>query len=493
MIRKSRKKQRSKGMVYAIFQCLIVMVGLLMPGCVGVEKRPFDSPVALPESFSASGKHDLPSEWWTAFNDPGLSEAVTAAFKGNFSFAVVWDRLAQAEAIARREGALRLPSVDMDGAASRSRQERSEIATYGSSFLAGLKANYEIDLWGRIRSAQQAALLDVQATAEEVQTAAISLAATVADTWYQLAEAQAQVRVLERQIQANKKVLELVTERFRQGQVHAADVLTQRRLVQSTEGLRVLSLKRVAVLKQQLAVLIGRRPTEPLRLPDPKLPRIGDLPATGLPALLMQRRPDVRSAYLAVLAQDQRLASAIAARYPRISLSADLKSSTSKARDLFDDWLVSLAANLVHPLFDGGERRAEVDRSRAVLSQSFHEYGQKILDALQEVEDALVNEAHQRDYLLSLKKQLETAEAVIERTRATYLSGQLDYIRVLEALTSRQSLQRDYLTAQRELVEFRIDLHRALAGDLPLVRPELATLNPDAHKETRKGDGHHVK
>ena len=118
----------------------------------------------------------------------------------------------------------------MVSAASRSRQERSETATYSISFLAGLKANYEIDLWGRIRSAHQAARLDVQATFEEVQTAAISLAAIVAATWYQLAEARAQVHVLESQIQVNKQMLEPVTERFRQGQVHAADVLTQRRI-----------------------------------------------------------------------------------------------------------------------------------------------------------------------------------------------------------------------------------------------------------------------
>ncbi len=462
---------------YGVSALLVVLAAMVILSCGSAPKRDVASPVALPESFSASGEVDLPSDWWGSFNDPGLNQALAAAFEGNFSLAIAWDRLAQAEAIYRREGAPRLPSVNIDASVSRYRQEVGNRKDSTNSFVAGLSANYELDLWGRIRSAYEAARYDVQASIEDVQTAAISLAATVATTWYQWGEALAEVRVLEGQIYANKQVLELVTERFRQGQVQAADVLSQRQLVQSTEGLRVLSLRRAAILKQQLAVLIGRAPTDPLHMPEPQLPYIGELPKTGLPARLIQRRPDVRSAYLAVLAQDQRLASAIVARYPRISLSAGLRSDTSKVRDLFDDWLASLAANLLHPLFDGGELQAEVDRNRAVLSQAFHEYGQTILIALQEVEDALVNEAHQREYLQSLEQQLATAEAVIERTRSSYLNGQLDYIRVLEALTSRQSLQREYLRAQRELIEFRIALQRALAGELPLVRPELKGLD----------------
>ena len=177
---------------------------------------------------------------------------------------------------------------------------------------------------------------------------------------------------------------------------------------------------------------------------------------------------------MAVLGQDRALASAIAAQYPRVSLSAGLSTSSAQVRDLFDNWAANLAGNVAQPLLDGGRLAAEAQRNRAVLSEKVHAYGQTVLEALREVEDALAQEAGQRAYLASLADQLASADAVIERTRASYLNGQLDYLRVLEALTSRQNLERTYLTARREAIEYRVGLHRALAGALELERPALA-------------------
>jgi len=207
--------------------------------------------------------------------------------------------------------------------------------------------------------------------------------------------------------------------------------------VQATEGLRTVAVRAVTLLEHQLAVLVGERPKAELGLGEATLAEVGALPATGVPAELLERRPDVRRAYLAVLGQDRSLASAIAAQYPRVSLSAGVSTSSARVRDLFDDWAANLAGNVAEPLFDGGRLAAEADRNRALLSERVHAYGQTVLEALAEVEDALAQEAGQRAYLASLAEQLASADAVIERTRASYLNGQLDYLRVLEALTSR--------------------------------------------------------
>ncbi|MGD8386317.1 MAG: TolC family protein [Desulfobacteraceae bacterium] len=458
---------------------------LLTMGC-SASPRDFYSPIDVPDRFSASGTQDRQPRWWKDFGDPALNAAIEEALSSNFSLRTVWDRLAQAEAIARHEGAALFPTLNGEAGAVRTRTQTGKIATYASNLRLEAAAGYEIDLWGRIRSKRQAALLDVQAGELDVQSAAVSLSASVASTWYELAEALAQVRILASQRKTNKQLLDLVTMRFSQGQVQAVDVLQQRQLVQSSEGLLTLAEQRVEALRHQLAVLLGKPPKTDLGKPDPTLILPGPLPQTGLPAEWVQRRPDVKSAYLAVQAQDRRLASAIAARYPRLSLSAGLETSGTKTRFLFDNWLANLAANLVQPVFQGGELRAEVDRNRAVLSQTYHEYGEVLLNALQEVEDTLSREAHQEKYLQSLEKQLKTAAIVIERTRSSYLNGQLDYLRVLEALTSRQSLERELLSAKREHIEYRIQLHRALAGSLLLERP--APLKP-----TEISSGEHGK
>ena len=116
------------------------------------------------------------------------------------------------------------------------------------------------------------------------------------------------------------------------------------------------------------------------------------------------------------------------------------------------------------PLIDGGARKAEAERQEALVDEAFHRYRQTVLTGLQEVENALTRESHQRSYLDSVSEQLALANEVLERNRDAYRGGQVDYLRVLEALTSQQSLERQRLSAHRELIDHRIELCRALGG-----------------------------
>jgi outer membrane protein TolC len=142
--------------------------------------------------------------------------------------------------------------------------------------------------------------------------------------------------------------------------------------------------------------------------------------------------------------------------------------------------LIDLAANLTGPVFDGGFRQAEAQRSGAEAAEALNLYGQAILVAVGEVEDALSREAHQQDFVRRLENQLVMAEQVGELVRDRYLRGNLDYLRVLDALLNRQSLERNHLTARRQLLQNRIDLYRALAGGLDLPVPNLSiSTNPE--------------
>ena len=131
----------------------------------------------------------------------------------------------------------------------------------------------------------------------------------------------------------------------------------------------------------------------------------------------------------------------------------------------------SLAANLIGPVLDAGKRRAEVTRTRAVASEELHGYGQAVLNALGEVEDALALEKRRQDYIRSLDIQLELSGRTIERVRDRYIKGAEDYLRVLAALLTQQQLQRTRLSAGREIIQDRIDLCRALGGGWQLPQP----------------------
>ncbi|MGA1193738.1 MAG: TolC family protein, partial [Kiritimatiellia bacterium] len=158
--------------------------------------------------------------------------------------------------------------------------------------------------------------------------------------------------------------------------------------------------------------------------------------------------------------------------------SARYTSTEAEASDLFSNWITTLAANLVAPVIDGGAKRAEVERARAALSEAINTYGQTVLTALGEVENALVREQRQRELLDSLHRQLELATQVTDQTRERYLRGIGDFLRVLTAELSQQNLERNVLAAERELREFRVALCRALSGGFDLERPSPATLDP---------------
>jgi outer membrane protein TolC len=262
--------------------------------------------------------------------------------------------------------------------------------------------------------------------------------------------------------------LEIIQLRFNAGQVGIADVLQQRELIESKNGEKAQQRAIAGILEHQLAILTGVSPGM-LKVPgDPTLIALPSLPATGVPLDLLTNRPDVRSRYLTLLAADKRVAAAVADQYPRISISADINTSGSATRDLFDNWLASLAANIVGPLIDGGKRRAEVDRTSSVSREKLLSYGDSLIKALGEVEDALVQENEQRLLIDSLEIQLDLASRSLLSIRDRYKQGAEDYQRVLIALLSQQGLQRSLVIAHRQLIGYRIDLYRALGGQVPL-------------------------
>jgi NodT family efflux transporter outer membrane factor (OMF) lipoprotein len=465
------------------------MVLLTAAGCSRPVAR-FQLPEDVPETFSREGTAEMPRQWWQAFNDPALNELVEQALAENLNLQTTWDRLAQVQAVAERANAVLWPSVQANAGASRLRADTAGGVRYAGDYSVGVAAGYEVDLWSRLRSSTRAAWLDVQAQRQALDTAAISLSALAANTWYQLAEAKGLMQIAEQQVRANRQVLEIVTVQYQKGQVPATDVLRQRQFVAATESLLITARETIELLQQSLSVLIGAPPTLAWDESRIELPELPPPPSLGIPAQVLWRRPDVRQAYRQIQAADQRLAVAVADQYPRLSLAANAEVSSTSVRDLFDDSFANLAANAVQPLFDAGLRRAEVRRVQAVVSEAIHAWRQTILESLQEVETALTQERQQAMLLENLQAQLGLARETYDRTRDRYIKGQTDYIRVLESLQSLQSLERDLIRARRVLLSRRIDLYRSIAGgwELPAPMPvEVSDLNEVAAAAGRDG------
>jgi len=276
---------------------MLCVAGLTVCSCVPkVRQADVTSVVATPKTFSLSGGGKMPDKWWTVLGDAELNKLIETALKNNLDLIATWDRLAEARAAARRSDAGLYPSLTGDGGASRTRTEThkgtaSPLApfgrTYTSNFSLGLMASYEVDLWGRVRSTSDAAALDVLVSMEDLDAAAITLTAEVAQTWYRLLESREQLKLLDSQIKTSQQVLEFVELRRGQGKAIAIDSFQQQQQVESKRAEKAQTHSRRMVLEHQLAVLLGKAPgaftpadgTLPAKLPE--------LPATGLSADLI--------------------------------------------------------------------------------------------------------------------------------------------------------------------------------------------------------------
>lgn len=449
-----------------LWLCL-VSVSVLAGGCASYEpvgELSFDVDTPLSEG----GMADVSRHWWQELDDPALAEQIEQSLAGNLTIAQAVGRLDEAAALIRRQRSFLYPRLDGVASAERFEADDSDDETRLS---LGLRASYEVDLWGRIRAAVDAEEFQLLASVADVETAALAIAAEVATRWYELTVARLQLDLLASQLQTNLDTLQVLERRFAGGQARAADVLRQRQLVEASREQIILAEADVLVLEHALAVLSGR-PPQSASIATSGLPTVPPLPRVGLPSELLERRPDVAAALLRLEAGDRIVAAGVRDQYPRLDLAASLATAAEKPADLFDEWLTTLSAQIVAPLFDAGLRRAEVARAEAVRAQLLASYGQTVLDAFADVEDALVLETTQAERIVNLQLQLELAESTVRQLRTSYFNGASDFLDVLTALRTQQQIERDLLDARRDRLLFRIALYRALAGGLGVVESE---------------------
>ena len=488
------------------------------------ERTAADTP--MPDAFTIYDTEEAaPDRWWEGFNSPELDRLVGEALDGNLSMAQAAARIRQASAVVRQAGSPLRPTLSYgaDTALSRRRTElgRGEPAVDAAtrrlnalnallgaasgaggpsgagpllsaadsvadgrnaveallapspetaitldtdSYGLGLTAGYEVDLWGGIRAGESAVIAGLGATREEAHAVMHSIAGQVALTWLDLLETAQVLAVVRGQLETNKTNLGLIELRYRNGLATILDVYQQRQAVAETESAIPLQEARYEVLKHTLAVLLGKAPRDDLALAEAGFLEPGPLPDYGIPADLLARRPDVRAAGLRLRAADWQVAVARADRLPRLQLSATLSTDAESLGMLLDNWFAQLAAGVTGPIFDGGRRKAEVERTRAVVDERLASYRLTVLESIAEVEDALVLIDRQQVFIRALDVQLEAARNAHREALGRYRKGLTDYLPVLTALRNLQGLERDVVEAAHDLLVYRVQLHLALGG-----------------------------
>ncbi|MEM9382157.1 MAG: TolC family protein [Planctomycetota bacterium] len=469
----------------------VAAVLALVGGCRTSPSPAADSlTVSVPERFSGDVSSAMldTAPWWTTFGAASLDSTIEAALGGNLELRQAWTRLRQAEASSRVAGAPRYPTVDLNASVTEQRIEQRgggnggfiPIRT-GEVYSLGISAGYEVDLFGRIDSELRAARLEEVATAADVEATGLTLSGTVSDAWFAAVESYALIDLVTDQVRVGEQLLEVTETRFATGSGSALDVLQQRRQLEGTRA-EIPRLEGDAERAlYQLSVLTGRPPGDLASVPPRALPALPPLPAVDVPVAILDNRPDVVAAARRVESADANVAAAIADRYPRLTLSASYNFDGTDVEDLLDRSIASIIADLVTPLVDGGRRRAEVTRQRAVLDGAIDAFQLAVLTALQEVEEALSLERRGIERIVVLDRQATIARDELAQARFRYISGVDNYLTVLAAVQNLQELERSLVSERAAVLRARTQLHRALGGawTQTLERPDRSAAQED--------------
>ena len=464
--------------ILSLARSIIILLPLLT--ACATQKLPPNLPqesLGLPDTFKVSGQQPVEQRWWQSFGDHQVDQLVQRALQDNPDLQSTLWRLQQAEAAARaaRSGFWPRLAVNLDNTEQRrsnsSDFDFSEGENVGNSWSGRLAASYEVDLWGRVRAGARAAEAGRLAQEENLQVAALSLASEVAATWFQLREQWGQRELLRQQLDINRKTLRVLELRFGGGITAAADVLQQRQLIEQSQQELSAAEFAIETLQVQLATLLGIDSNVLAGALEPVsgLPPLPALPETGVPTQLLLRRPDVRAAQRSLLEGHYLAEQAWAERLPVLSLSALFSGGGPSISDITKDWLLTMTAAVDAVILDGGQLSAEQQRQEAVEQERWASYRATVMQALSEVERSLIQEQAVRTRLDYLRERAQLSDLIVERQRRAYIRGAVDFLNVLAATNEQQSLQRQILSAQRELIENRVTLYRALSGGIPEV------------------------
>lgn len=442
---------------------LLVFLIFLLTGCHAFAPLPVAVPELPPAYREPTGERDPDLQWWRDLGSEDLSALVDEALRTAPDMRAALARLDQAQAAAEKTGSALWPTLGANAEARRAwvKPEAGSVAE-SDTFGLGLAASYELDLWGRVRALRQADTLAVMAGRDDLRTAALTLSGEIAGAWISLSSTRQQLAVLAEQQRTNAAILSSLELRFANSLTSALDVLQQREAMAQTETV-IFPLRAEAVrLENRLNLLLGRAPGSLDLSAAAVLPQAMPMPKTGLPAQLLEERPDIRAARQRLLESGWDLAAARADRLPALRLTGNFEHSGSEAGRIFDNWLASLAASLTAPIIDGGSRRAEVKRQEAVRMERLAAYEKTVFTALSEVDTGVSAVSRQLDLVRALEAQRDAARDALASARVRYQSGVLDYDTVLSLLLKLQQLERTAVREQAALLTLQTGLCRAL-------------------------------
>jgi multidrug efflux system outer membrane protein len=471
---------------------IVFLSFLLLSGCVvGPNyKRPN---VSIPEEWTVApargttAKPLVNDEWWSAFQDPELNSLIERAAERSLDLKLALERVQEARAARGIARSGYFPSIDANASATRLRgglaqgviravspssdpnARPSLISPFETNlFQANLSAAWELDVFGGIRRGVEAATADVVAAEENRRNVLVILFGDVGRVYAQLRGFQRRLEIANKNIGTQQETLDLTTARAKAGLATELDVSRAAAQLESTRAAVPTLLSGVDVSIHRLSVLLGDEPGA-LRH---ELEKVGPIPTAepdvevGLPSDLLKRRPDIRRAEAQLVAATARIGEARADLFPRFVLTGTAGRQATQLRDLTLGLgnFFSVGPGISLPLFNGGRIRSSIAVQTSRQRGAVISYQSTILNALEEVQNALVNYSQEQERRDRLNQAVQQSQLAVDLAGEQYRAGLVDFLSVLEAQGQLFANEDEWVQSQTNVTTQVITLYRALGG-----------------------------
>ncbi|MGA2004278.1 MAG: efflux transporter outer membrane subunit [Terriglobales bacterium] len=475
----------------------VLLAAAFLSGCaVGPNyKRPA---AAVPDTWKGVGpwqaaapKDALPKgEWWQLYHDVELDRLEQELVRANQSLAAAQDRLAQARSSARIASAAYFPNLSADPNGQRQRLAGNRPLS-GSTvpltpvsqnvFTVPFSISYEADLFGSVRRGLEAANASLQGSAADLANVRLVLTAELAADYFNLRELDREAGVVRQSVEIQQKGLDLVNHRHEGGVANGLEVAQQEALLDSTATQLQLVLQQRAQYEHAIAVLTGN-PASTFSIAEAQFNITPPPVPTGIPSEILERRPDVATSERRMAYQNAQVGIAKAAFYPHITLSGsggwqsrDMATLTN-APSLF--W--ALGGDLLQPIFNGGQNRANLAVKRSAYDESVANYRESVLEAFQQVEDGLSGLEFLDQAAKTQQTAVEASRRALDLANNRYVGGVTTYLDVITAQSTLLSNERLATQLLGQQMVTSVYLVKALGGGWDAsqiqneqVRPEL--------------------
>ena len=401
-------------------------------------------------------------QWWQQFNDPTLMQLMQQLEQNNFDISIAQKRVAQSKALLGVQRSANWPQLDGAINASDSKNHQTEISQ--SSTDAVFTAAYEVDLWGqrdaRVHSAEYALFLEQQ----QLNSLKLQVRAMLAQQYFDALSLHEKIQLTEKNLKATDKLYQLIVKRFELGGASQIQVDQQHNILLGLQTDLASQQQDYAIRQHAIAVLLGTHHIDGNQLAKPisdvAIPEV----AVVQPATMMQSRPDIRIAELALRISDADLYATKTKRWPGLNLTAQ-----ASLVDVFDgsDPSTSLLGSLAAPIFNGGRISNEIEAAEIETSVQLDRYQQTVLQAMQEALDVLTRMTYQRTIYTISDKALSNNERLYARSQQQYESGAIDFLNLLEAQRTLFDSREARVNAKQQYLAAIVDTYRAM-GNAPL-------------------------